>query len=58
VFIGYTHPLKTNPANWGEPILINGFADYQRGFGGFLRSTVYALSGASQWVVKKRSRSS
>jgi hypothetical protein len=51
VFIGYTHPLKTNPANWGQPVLINGFTDYQRGFGGFLRSTVYALSGASQWVV-------
>jgi uncharacterized protein len=50
VFVGYTHPLKTLAANWGQPVLVNGFADYQRGFGGFLRSTVYALSGASQWV--------
>lgn len=50
VFIGYTHPLKTLAANWGQPVLVNGFADYQRNFGGFLRSTVYALSGASQWV--------
>ena len=32
-------------------VLINGFTDYQRGFGGFLRSTVYSLSGASQWVT-------
>ena len=51
VFIGYTHPLKTNPANWGQAVQIFGFADYQRGFGGFLRSTAYALSGASQWVT-------
>jgi hypothetical protein len=50
VFIGYTHPLKTLAANWGQPVLVNGFADYQRNFGGFLRSTVYSLSGASQWV--------
>jgi len=51
VFVGYTHPLKTDPDNWGIPVLINGFTDYQRGFGGFLRSTVYSLSGASQWVT-------
>ncbi|HEV3092466.1 MAG TPA: phage tail sheath C-terminal domain-containing protein [Candidatus Cybelea sp.] len=51
VFIGYTHPLKTNPANWGVPVLVNGFTDYQRQFGGFFRSTAYALSGASQWVI-------
>ncbi len=51
VFVGYTHPLKTNPANWGVPVLINGFTDYQRQFGGFFRSTAYALSGASQWVI-------
>jgi uncharacterized protein len=51
VFIGYTHPLKTNPANWGKAVQIFGFSDYQRAFGGFLRSTVYALSGASQWIA-------
>jgi hypothetical protein len=51
VFIGYTHPLKTNPANWGKAVQIFGFPDYQRGFGGFLRSWVYATSGASQWIV-------
>ncbi len=51
VFIGYTHPLKTNPDNWGKPVRIFGFSDYQRGFGGFLRSTTYAISGASQWMT-------
>ncbi|MDQ6867028.1 MAG: phage tail sheath subtilisin-like domain-containing protein [Pseudomonadota bacterium] len=50
VFIGYTHPLKTKPANWGKAVLIFGFADYQREFGGFLRSTAYAFAGASQWI--------
>jgi phage tail sheath protein FI len=50
VFIGYTHPLKTKPANWGKAKQIFGFADYQREFGGFLRSRAYALAGASQWL--------
>lgn len=50
VFIGYTHPLKTNPANWNKPVLIFGFTDYQRQFGGFLRSRAYALAGAANWT--------
>jgi hypothetical protein len=45
IFIGYTHPLKTKPANFGKAIQISGFPDYQREFGGFLRSTAYALAG-------------
>jgi uncharacterized protein len=51
VFIGYTHPLKTNPANWGKPVQVFGFSDYQRAFGGFMRSQEYAISGASQWIT-------
>jgi phage tail sheath protein FI len=42
VFIGYTHPLKTNPADYGVPAQIFGFMDYQRRFGGFVRSAAFA----------------
>jgi hypothetical protein len=44
-FIGYTHPLKTNAANFDKAVQIFGFADYQREFGGFLRSAAYANAG-------------
>jgi phage tail sheath protein FI len=40
LFIGYPHPLKTLAFN--TPVLISGFADYQRLFGGFIRSVAYA----------------
>lgn len=40
VFIGYTHPLKT--VAFKTPVLISGFADYQRMFGGFVRSMAFA----------------
>jgi uncharacterized protein len=42
VFIGYTHPLKTIPANFGKAVPIGSFQDYQRQFGGFLRSVAFA----------------
>ena len=42
VFIGYTHPLKTVPTNFGKAIQIFSFQDYQRQFGGFLRSVAFA----------------
>ena len=45
VFIGYTHPLKTLSSNWGKPVEIFGFMDYQRQFGGFLRSAAFAAAG-------------
>jgi len=45
VFIGHTHPLKTLPANWGNPVQIFGFMDYQRQFGGFTRSAAFAAAG-------------
>jgi hypothetical protein len=47
VFIGYTHPLKTSPSIAGIPQQIFGFTDYQRAFGGFLRSTLYSNDSGS-----------
>ncbi len=47
VFIGYTHPLKTDPALIGVPTEIFGFADYQRLFGGFVRSAAFTHAAAS-----------
>jgi uncharacterized protein len=46
VFIGYTHPLKTSPSIAGIPQQLFGFSDYQRTFGGFLRSTLYSNNSA------------
>src|SRR5215467_13482425 len=42
VFIGYSHPLKTPPENFGKPVEIFGFMDYKRNFGGFVRSEAMA----------------
>ena len=44
LFIGYTHPLKT--LNWNKPVELFGFTDYERQFGGFLRSAAYAAAGS------------
>lgn len=41
-FIGYTHPLKTPAANIGKAVQIFSFQDYQRQFGGFVRSAAFA----------------
>jgi phage tail sheath protein FI len=35
VFVGYTHPFKTNSANYGQAVEIFSFADFEREFGGF-----------------------
>jgi phage tail sheath protein FI len=40
VFVGYTHPFKTDPANWGKAIEIFSFSDYEREFGGLYTSGV------------------
>ncbi|HEX3436596.1 MAG TPA: hypothetical protein VHT24_07485, partial [Pseudacidobacterium sp.] len=40
VFVGYTHPFKTDPANWGKAVEIFSFTDYERGFGGLYTSGV------------------
>jgi phage tail sheath protein FI len=37
VFIGYTHPFKT--AEFGKPVRIFSFTDYERNFGGFFQSS-------------------
>src|SRR6185437_12391572 len=42
VFIGYTHPLKTDASRFGKATEIFGFMDYQRLFGGFVRSAAFA----------------
>ena len=42
VFIGYSHPLKTDPSLFGKATQIFGFMDYQRQFGGFVRSAAFA----------------
>src|SRR5580704_1259655 len=39
LFIGYSHPLKTRDFN--TPVLISGFTDYQRQFGGFVKSLAF-----------------
>ncbi len=42
VFIGYTHPLKTDQSLFGQATEILGFMDYQRQFGGYVRSAAFA----------------
>src|SRR5438132_4778233 len=38
VFIGPTHPFKTNPNNWGKAVRIFSFSDFERECGGFYSS--------------------
>jgi uncharacterized protein len=38
VFVGYTHPFLTPTGNYGKPIQLFSFADYQANFGGFFSS--------------------
>ena len=42
VFVGYTHPFKTNPINFGAAIEIFSFTDYEREFGGFFTNAIYS----------------
>ncbi len=63
VFVGYTHPFKTLPQNYGAAIEIFSFTDYEREFGGlfdvdWLADDVgravfqfFANGGAVAWVV-------
>jgi phage tail sheath protein FI len=39
-FVGYTHPFRTDPANWGKAVEIFSFTDYEREFGGLYTSGV------------------
>lgn len=38
VFVGYTHPFKTNPNNWGKAVRVFSFSDFERECGGFFNS--------------------
>lgn len=38
VFVGYTHPFRTNPANWNKAVHIFSFFDYETQFGGLYTS--------------------
>jgi phage tail sheath protein FI len=40
VFVGYTHPFKTDSTNWGRAVEIFSFSDYEREFGGLYTSGV------------------
>jgi phage tail sheath protein FI len=41
VFVGYTHPFKTRPTNWGRAVRLFSFTEYEREFGGLFASGVY-----------------
>ncbi len=41
VFVGYTHPFKTAPGNFGGAMEIFSFTEYEREFGGFFTNAIY-----------------
>jgi uncharacterized protein len=45
VFVGYTHPFKT--AKFNQPTEIFSFSDYERLFGGFFNSSLFAADQAA-----------
>jgi len=45
VFVGYSHPFKTGPDNWGKVIQIFSFVDYEREFGGFFTDQAFHNDG-------------
>ena len=64
VFVGYSHPFRTAPGNFGKPVEIFGFGDYIANFGGFfdlnpwlpdyLGRSVFQFfqnGGSDAWVV-------
>jgi phage tail sheath protein FI len=63
VFVGYTHPFKTDPTKWNTAVEIFSFTDYENQFGGLYTSGVieshvaYAVyefflnGGATAYVV-------
>lgn len=62
VFIGYTHPFKTDPTTWGKATQIFSFFEYEQRFGGLYTSNVieshvayavnqFFLNGGSQAYI-------
>src|SRR5215471_17873602 len=64
VFVGYTHPFKTPPANFNLAQEIFSFTDYKQNFGGFFDlgdwlpdymgnavNQFFMNGGADAWVV-------
>jgi uncharacterized protein len=63
VFVGYTHPFKTKPQNYGAAIEVFSFSDYEREFGGlfdvgWLADDIgravfqfFANGGADAWII-------
>jgi Bacteriophage tail sheath protein len=64
VFVGYSHPFKTPPGNFGAPVELFSFSDYIANFGGFfelnpwlpdyLGNAVFQFfqnGGSDAWVV-------
>src|SRR5437588_11148998 len=48
VFVGYSHPLKTNPDDFGKrAIQLFSFTDYERNFGGFFTNTAFENEAAA-----------
>lgn len=62
-FVGYTHPFKTLPGNWGKAVELFSFTDYETEFGGMFSvdwladdvgKAVYQFflnGGTTAWVV-------
>lgn len=62
VFIGYTHPFKTNPLHFGKAVQIFSYLEYEKEFGGLYTSGVieshvaYAVQqfflngGSNAWI--------